>query len=753
MIDSKGKEIQKEVPLDTMLLADTIIELNIARKNILIYPHEHIRIKTSTERAYAILIKIFELRSDITLGIAKDSLLVGNGYLDKKNPVFKEFANALSQHSIAGVTFLKDINQEELFQFLSLLTKTRDDLESEGSIEKAIGDKNFTHIKIKFVNYNKFHLTEEENISRQKEKTTTNAEIWEDFVSNLLANSLTTSEAGVPIAKTKQIAPHELAHFISNYNIDTNAAIKSYENIITSHLHESSMKEQMVQGQSPVLEKLNVLIQELNPELKKQFLSTTFKQCSELVDSRQAEAFLSNFSHDIVIEMLLEANKKKEKISPSLMALVQKLSHTQEETYRSLNDHKPQSCDVEETLFPSEELQNLFQHEQYNEYIISEYGSMLDYLSKQPGNEIHKDLNTFPIDEYIKTLDDSFLDTRVARVLITFMNDDTIEVNEYNQYAEKLVSLLDALLEMGDFSFLLEIIKTFTQHSTKNPHADIRLSAKKFLERLNDPLFISKAVNTVNRWANDKYEEAYDFMLSLGPPVVPDLLNLYATKENPDEEDIIYKILCDFEQDTVNVAKNMLNNSNVHSVRNILALLQKIGDSELTPYLMPLCKHWNQDIRMDVLAILLIFKDPWGIRQLRNALYSKNPDEVNRAIFQAGKYRVSDVVPDLVSMIKRLILSQNAYSKNETIIKALGHIGDSRAIPVLEKLARTFFTLYPTYHSTMKVVLFKSLKQYPYHEITKLLTIGEQSKNEKIQKVCNRLRAKKQNRQEETVKL
>ena len=68
---------QQELPLDTRLLSDAVIELNISRKNVGIYPPGHVQITRSIDQAYAILQKLFEIRSEMTLGIAKDTLLVG----------------------------------------------------------------------------------------------------------------------------------------------------------------------------------------------------------------------------------------------------------------------------------------------------------------------------------------------------------------------------------------------------------------------------------------------------------------------------------------------------------------------------------------------------------------------------------------------------------------------------------------------------------------------------------------------------
>jgi hypothetical protein len=94
-------------------------------------------------------------------------------------------------------------------------------------------------------------------------------------------------------------------------------------------------------------------------------------------------------------------------------------------------------------------------------------------------------------------------------------------------------------------------------------------------------------------------------------------------------------------------------------------------------------------------------------------------------------------------MIKRVVLLKSDYQTNEKIITSLGQIGDPRAIPVLEELARASWTIYPQSLSHMKAVLFESLGSYPRESIEALLEIGQQSKNHRIWKACRKLLGRK----------
>ena len=115
------QRVEHELPLDTQLLSEAVIELNISRKNVGIYPPGHTQITKSIEQAHDILLRLFELRSEMTLGVAKDTLMVGQDYLDQKNPVYRDFAFSMNQQEIAAVTFISGLAKEELVSFHRIL--------------------------------------------------------------------------------------------------------------------------------------------------------------------------------------------------------------------------------------------------------------------------------------------------------------------------------------------------------------------------------------------------------------------------------------------------------------------------------------------------------------------------------------------------------------------------------------------------------------------------------------------------------
>jgi hypothetical protein len=89
------------------------------------------------------------------------------------------------------------------------------------------------------------------------------------------------------------------------------------------------------------------------------------------------------------------------------------------------------------------------------------------------------------------------------------------------------------------------------------------------------------------------------------------------------------------------------------------------------------------------------------------------------------------------------LLFEADYTINEEIIRALGEIGDSRAVPELGKMARSGRTLHPQRQMKMKEVLFESLERYPPDAIAGLIRVGELVNNDAIRRSCKKLMERK----------
>ena len=98
----------------------------------------------------------------------------------------------------------------------------------------------------------------------------------------------------------------------------------------------------------------------------------------------------------------------------------------------------------------------------------------------------------------------------------------------------------------------------------------------------------------------------------------------------------------------------------------------------------------------------------------------------------AGTYKVCDVVPQLIEDLERRDMLGAETDYKTDIIRALGDIGDARAIGPLQRLYSSFALFNRGNREDLKIEIFKSLDKYPHEAARKLIEQGLSSKNQQI---------------------
>lgn len=749
---------EKELPLDTRILSDAVIELNISRKNVSIYPPGHAQITKSIDRAYDVMLKLFAIREEMTLGVAKDTLFVGQNYLDQRNPVYRDFALSLNAQGVAAVTFRKGLDLGELERFHRIITTRPEDILAAGGIATVAETMDIPHIRITAIDYESFHLTEEQEIFKAEERPgdrksaektggSRGSGMWMEFVSLLSSGTLAKGGEGVALRDAEQIDPAELAKLLNERKLDASAAADTYDHIISSHVRRKA-ETRLTREQSETLSNLNAMLRDLHPDLRKQFLSSAFKNLSAADAGGAAEEVLGGMNDDMIIEMLRQASTEGREISPTLTGLLSKMASVRDRSKRTARATEPQQAvqrpreTTPEAGGPeviSGQMENLFQREKYEQYVETDYDQMLKDITDRAATMAAVEKDAFPVGDFLATLEDEHLDFQTGRALIAFMEED-IDEEDYREFAKKLSVTVPELLTTGNFVLLLDILQTLRWHLTDKKNEAVRKSAADVLTVFWQPDFVAKAVTDFDTWSRTRAKAAADFLKALGPVTVPGLLDLFAQDSAPGGRRVVFELLAGFGAPAVNEALKRLQDPRPFFVRNLLLLIRRAATGpDVVAEVKPLLQHKDPKVKMEALAVLLRFKDPSAVERLRQEIMSPDPDVSSQAVFTAGQFRIAEAVDRMLSLIKSVVFFESDYRVNEEIIKALGEIGDARALPELEKLARSGLSIHRASHDRMKLTLFESLERYPRESIADLLAIGEKSGDERIRKACRKL--------------
>lgn len=716
-------------PSHLWLACEVVLDLNIARKNAAIYPSEHILVLRSTKRAFKSLERFFYLRSKLTLVAVRDSLVADGYLLDRKNPVFREFAVSVHQHGIAAVVFSTGIDPLELGRFLQVLALKPEKTRRTGGIAKAMAEATIPHIHVKGVDYSRFYLTREEEIDPSEPKKENGPAIdpWMAFAADLTGRE-SRQKNEEEAFRNASLKPADLVGDFTGKCISGDAADQSYDEIIGRHVREISGASPSGEQRYHTLRSLDALIKDLHPRLHERLYAAAPPPRTH-GESLDLKAWAQDPMVEKVIRTLHRISEKGEDISPGLAALIHRLADSPQP---AVQEPSPQ-MDLSD-----EQIESLFHPGQNETAIEEDYARTLDKIEEAATSGGIPEDPTFPISEYTDSLDDDRLDFQITRALIAFLDED-IQCDAYETFSNKVISLIPGFLKDGQFSILLEILQLLRRHGRDKKTPEIRDMAQKHLAVFEDPKFVTEAIAAFESHGKTFGPAASDFLLALGPACLPGLLDLYIDGFPPFGPKILVELLADFGEQAVSLALKRLHGGSPRKIRAAVRLIRKIGSPQSAHSVRTFASHADGKLRMEAIAALLHFQDPWGVWFLRQALRAKDREVIRKAAYLAGRYRISSVVGELLRNVRSLRLFKSDYRLTAGIVQALGRIGHPGAVPTLKRAAETSICLWPRQERFLKEVLFRSLQGYPLDSVRALLQLGVKSDNPKIRQSCRKL--------------
>jgi len=708
------KEIEK-VPIDARLLSDAIFELNIARRNVAVYPKNHPSVDRSLNHAFEFLERLFELRQEITLAVAKDTLIIDDYFLDKKNPVYIDFALQLSRLNIAFVTFIHGVTREEIYTFHRFIAEKRDDTPAE-LLNESFQDLSLIHIRAGFVDYDAFAFGEEKT-----KQETPETQLWERYIYGLLEGTLQTES--IP-DEFREIPPDVLARFINRVAVQ-DEKVQTYDGVITSYVRRSA--DRMFSTND--LKRLLDFINGLKPELKKQFLSTTAKQFSEDIDCTYRS--LKKVSVDEIIELLSTINEQKVSIPDSLKNLLDKLS---EISPNDMNMPSLEDSNIIDDIVLSADIINLLHKSDDEAFVAERYRKDVQKFLACDASKLKKaNLHLQGIEsEYA----DEALEMKFNQTLLELIKTDMVSEEEYGLFAGMIKEHSDLCLWTGQYEQLFKIVELITLHAEQNRFPEITAD---MLTQLRSQEFMTQLIESMRLLGRQKREESWKLCAYYGKLIIPCLMDALVKEESQVVRKYLIGLLKNFDDMTIPHILQRLGDKRWFVKRNMLYILGELKREEVIPHVRPYCRHENPKVSLEAIRCLLNLGDTYGVDALRDCLKSESRDLVLQAIMLSGTFRLYEVVPELIRLLKKRGFSGFDVSDKILVVKALGDIGDPRALDEFRALlgGRTIFFKGAT--ESLKEEIYRTLKYYPFEAIRDLLSIGMRSQNTYIREESNRL--------------
>ena len=723
--------------------------LNIVRKNAQAYPSGHILLKKSIHKALENIEQVLESVPEIRLDVIKNRLSVNGKVLESNRVSITEYTKSIHQAGIASLTFYPGLETTEIEAFQNVIKWDPKELWNAGGVAHILAEKNLQHIKIEEIDYSALGLSEETADRTQAKRDDEHLlGLWKRFVESLINEKLTKGEKQHILYG--QDGSRQIANLLNDERLDSRQALKSFHQLLTRQADESLKKGGSVSKSVALRGHFDDLLINLKPELRQQFLTVTFRNLSHRDMAEASEEILGNLSDELVIEMLHIANKKNKQISPALIRLIQKMSGARSSIDENDRFGKEKSNPFDAFQNVSiDKMKHLFERESYEHYVDADYDLLLGNIAAASVNDCAK-IKGFELEQHLQSLSDASLDEHIDSLLFSLL-DSNIDSESYRAFVDKITSSIPAFLDSGRFGELIDLFRTLNRHSRDKSDAIIRRLAASTLKKIASQTFLLQIDQAYQKWSQDIQEDLGQIYLALGPACVPALLDEYTQNANREKREWIQLILTHFGNTPLEVAYRRLNVPDSGSVLEMVKLIKKIGSKASVSHVEHLLNHPDTGVRIAAIDLMLTFGKPSGILALHRLLYSEESQEVFRALFLVGKFRLKESTTLLVRMINYHPLSKLDIDLNEGIIRTLGKIGDAAAVPALEKLVHSKWSIHPGRMHRMKMAIFESLTGYPYQSVEGLIRFGLKSRSNRIRNLC-RLLASRQPVQDEKMK-
>ena len=303
----------KQVTWLSRELGDFLIEFSIVLHKRSMYPAGHPQLRAGAERFARRLSALLENRESVTLGVARNRLVIETATTDPKNALLRDLAHRLHRHRIAAVHLTRGATAEEIEDVLAALSANPQ--QGEGPVGKRLDRVGpWNHIGLRPVGYDKFVL-QDPDVARNCDAPADGRDAWVE-----LARLALTSEP-------ENGSPSEADPLVVARAIGRKSGEVAYDRVVLGYLSRVAQEMAGRKGaaQDQLGDRISSLVEALDPDALRRLLETG-------ADQAERRQFVLNASQvlaaDAVMEILEAAAKASHQtISHNLLNLLHKLAH------------------------------------------------------------------------------------------------------------------------------------------------------------------------------------------------------------------------------------------------------------------------------------------------------------------------------------------------------------------------------------------------------------------------------------------
>jgi len=674
-----------------------ITDLHLIRRHWIAYPPGHPVVQNGLQKIQQSFQQLLAIQSPVTIGVTRDGLLLGEGYLDKASPNCRAMAIALFERGIGAVVISKQPPLDELQALLHVLSLKREEILTAGGIETVWQQAGSNAIELRGIRYDRLSGTEEVQLM---EDDRDNGSLWNRFAQLLMQGQV--GLAGQEY--TGETSPEVLAAtlnalFTQRMGVGSGLAFNQLRDVLSTMQNIVNTKSSAAREAASDLPTypvtgdqagLAAFVAALDPALRRQILDGFCEIGTS--DSSAMEAFFRHLGPGILQETYATAEQFA--TAPELLkGILRKLV--------------PQMTISYETSSEEEEIRDkvrvLLQEHRQEIYIPDDYlDGLQDLLSGTPLQQLAPSV----LREELATLDVSAIECRASEIILQLVVTDP-EGEDLEQLIHNLSDMCGYFLELGDYGQVLRIL---SQAASPQVPQQLRLALRDAFSRRE---FLDEILSGLTIWGKPKYEQVGLLIQVIGRPFLDPLLDRLAEEETMSLRRFMMDRVQAFGEAARPALLERLSDSRWYVLRNIIVMLRNLAPGQEIDRLRPLLKHANAKVRQEVLKSLLLGGDPIAQRQVMRDLDSADRETQLAALSLVDRSSPPEMTAKLVQLLSTGGYSPVEYELKAACVQALAETGRPETLPELAKLLGSRSLLAFKTLNRLKADIVRSLDRYP----------------------------------------
>ncbi|HKW41493.1 MAG TPA: hypothetical protein VJN39_09595, partial [Gemmatimonadales bacterium] len=293
-------------------LADFLIELSIALHKHAMYPEGHPSLGPAAAGVTRRAALLLEDRATLSLGVARQQLVIEGVATDPKHPVLGELAGRLHRHHLGAVTFRRGVEEAEVASVLKTLAVDADRSGNPLGLGSPDRLRAWSHVQLHPLTYDRLELVDD--AAAATERGARAAQLWVGLARAALRTQAAGDHATEPAVIARAIDEHPR----------TDAA--AYDQVIVGYLLQIASELKTVGSAEAVAlrRRTSRLIRALRPETLRRLVAMGG-------DFVQRRNFVYDSTDGMAVDAVLEivqaaADSSQQSISHSLVRMLAKLA-------------------------------------------------------------------------------------------------------------------------------------------------------------------------------------------------------------------------------------------------------------------------------------------------------------------------------------------------------------------------------------------------------------------------------------------